>query len=79
MLWDPATIDVRKIRDIQEMRPVDIAASFGFPRITALLDTARPPELLAYVTAGEQELCNLRSFASPPFWIPLGRPSDLLM
>lgn len=52
MLRDANTVDVRQIRDVVEMRPVDIATSFGFPRITALLDPSRSPELLAYVTAG---------------------------
>lgn len=56
MLANPETIDIRLVRDIAERRPVDIAAGFGFPRITALLDPARPPELLAYVTAGSGPL-----------------------
>lgn len=55
MLAEPATPDVRLMRDFADMRPVDIARAYGFQRIAALLDPTRPVELLAYVTSGAHE------------------------
>jgi hypothetical protein len=49
---EPATPDVRLMRDFADMRPVDIARAYGYLRIAALLDPGRPVELLAYITAG---------------------------
>ncbi len=52
MAREPATTDVRLMRDFSDMRPVDIARAYGYQRIASLLDPARPVELLAYITAG---------------------------
>lgn len=52
MAREPATPEVRLMRDFGDMRPVDIARAYGYQRITALLDPGRPVELLAYITSG---------------------------
>jgi hypothetical protein len=49
---EPATPDIRLMRDFADMRPVDIARAYGYQRIAALLDPGRPVELLAYITSG---------------------------
>ena len=56
---EPATPDVRLMRDFADMRPVDIARAYGYQRIAALLDPGRPVELLAYITAGEGTQCPI--------------------
>ena len=53
MAREPATTDVRLMRDFADMRPVDIARAYGYQRIAAMLDPARPVELLAYITSSE--------------------------
>jgi methylphosphotriester-DNA--protein-cysteine methyltransferase len=50
---EPATPDIRLMRDFADMRPVDIARAYGYQRIAALLDPGRPVQLLAYITSGE--------------------------
>ncbi len=52
MAREPATTDVRLMRDFSDMRPVDISRAYGYQRIAALLDPSRPVELLAYITSG---------------------------
>ena len=52
MAREPATPDIRLMRDFADMRPVDIARAYGYQRIAALLDPWRPVELLAYITSG---------------------------
>ena len=59
MAREPATPDVRLMRDFADMRPVDIARAYGYQRIAALLDPGRPVELLAYITAGEGTQCPI--------------------
>ena len=49
---EPATTDVRLMRDFSDMRPMDIARAYGYQRISTLLDPTRPIELLAYITSG---------------------------
>jgi hypothetical protein len=53
---EPATPDVRLMRDFADMQPVDIARAYGYLRIAALLDPGRPVELLAYITSGAHML-----------------------
>lgn len=73
MLRDPNTPDVRRMIDLGGMRPVDVARSYGFQRITALVDPSRPVELLAYITSGALPAPSA-SLCPPP---PLPLPSPL--
>ena len=54
---DPTLIDVRLMRDFSGQRPVDVARSFGYQRLAAMLDPAQPIELLSYVTRGAHCRC----------------------
>ena len=70
MLRNTDTPDVRRMTDLGGMRPVDVARSYGFQRITALVDPSRPVELLAYVTSGALRLalprCTLPAEEAAP-------------
>ena len=60
MAREPGTTDVRLMRDFADMRPVDIARAYGYQRIAAMLDPARPVELLAYITSSESDFTHAR-------------------